>query len=67
MLWLLQVDSLRMMLLGMVNDLCVVLIRLADHMRNMWTMYSLHPESLHYMGLAFSKSLAFGKSRGEKL
>ncbi len=56
-----------MMLLGMVNDLCVVLIRLADHLRNMWTMYSLHPESLHYMGLTFSKSLAFGESRGEKL
>jgi len=30
-------------------------------------MYSLHPESMHYMGLAFSKSLAFGESRGEKL
>jgi hypothetical protein len=66
MLWLLQVDSLRMMLLGMVNDPRVVLIKLADRLHNMRTMYSLHPELLH-CGTAFSKSLAFGGSRGEKL
>jgi (p)ppGpp synthase/HD superfamily hydrolase len=66
MLWVLQVDSLRMMLLGMVNDPRVVLIKLADRLHNMRTMYSLHPEFSH-CGAAFSKSLAFWGSRGEKL
>lgn len=33
-----QVDSLRVMLLGMVNDPRVVLIKLADRLHNMRTM-----------------------------
>lgn len=34
-----QMDDLRMMLLGMVNDPRVVLIKLADRLHNMRTMY----------------------------
>ncbi|CAI5519860.1 unnamed protein product [Closterium sp. Naga37s-1] len=36
-----DVDSLRMMLLGMVNDPRVVLIKLADRLHNMRTIYAL--------------------------
>lgn len=38
-----DVDSLRMMLLGMVNDPRVVLIKLADRLHNMRTIYPLPP------------------------
>ena len=36
----LQIKSLRIMLLGMVNDPRVVLIKLADRLHNMRTMYA---------------------------
>lgn len=39
-----EVDDLRMMLLGMVNDPRVVLIKLADRLHNMRTIYAL-PEA----------------------
>ncbi|CAM6098581.1 unnamed protein product [Calypogeia fissa] len=38
-----EVDSLRVMLLGMVNDPRVVLIKLADRLHNMRTIYALPP------------------------
>eukprot|EP00271_Cylindrocystis_brebissonii_P016429 TRINITY_DN3998_c0_g1_i1.p1 TRINITY_DN3998_c0_g1~~TRINITY_DN3998_c0_g1_i1.p1 ORF type:complete len:1172 (+),score=255.30 TRINITY_DN3998_c0_g1_i1:756-4271(+) len=39
-----DVDSLRMMMLGMVNDPRVVLIKLADRLHNMRTIYALRPD-----------------------
>lgn len=39
--FLLQANNLRVMLLGMVDDPRVVLIKLADRLHNMRTMYSL--------------------------
>eukprot|EP01018_Ginkgo_biloba_P027927 Gb_38498 [translate_table: standard] len=38
-----EVDNLRVMLLGMVNDPRVVLIKLADRLHNMRTIYALPP------------------------
>ncbi|KAH9305587.1 hypothetical protein KI387_009991, partial [Taxus chinensis] len=38
-----EVDNLRIMLLGMVNDPRVVLIKLADRLHNMRTIYALPP------------------------
>ena len=37
----LQVEKLRVMLLGMINDPRVVLVKLADRLHNMRTMYDV--------------------------
>ncbi|KAG6548308.1 hypothetical protein Mapa_010174 [Marchantia paleacea] len=42
-----EVDSLRVMLLGMINDPRVVLIKLADRLHNMRTIYALPPSKAH--------------------
>ncbi|KAL2620694.1 hypothetical protein R1flu_000899 [Riccia fluitans] len=42
-----EVDSLRVMLLGMINDPRVVLIKLADRLHNMRTIYALPAEKAH--------------------
>ncbi|MCO5595544.1 hypothetical protein L7F22_049589 [Adiantum nelumboides] len=42
-----EINSLRVMLLGMVNDPRVVLIKLADRLHNMRTIYALPPAKAH--------------------
>eukprot|EP00250_Pteridium_aquilinum_P020786 c24947_g1_i1 orf=2670-5117(+) len=42
-----EINSLRVMLLGMVNDPRVVLIKLADRLHNMRTIYALPPSKSH--------------------
>ncbi|KAI5072215.1 hypothetical protein GOP47_0012321 [Adiantum capillus-veneris] len=42
-----EINSLRVMLLGMVNDPRVVLIKLADRLHNMRTIYALPPTKAH--------------------
>lgn len=42
-----EINSLRVMLLGMVNDPRVVLIKLADRLHNMRTIHALPPSKAH--------------------